>query len=93
MLLDGFICTAAASTLTLFDENFLDHCIISHLSTEPVHLKILSYLKKDPILDLKLRLGEGSGGAIATLILKAALATHNGMATFKDAKVTNKIKI
>ena len=45
------------------------------------------------ILDLKLRLGEGSGAAIATLILKAALATHNGMATFKDAKVNNEIKL
>ena len=93
ILLDGFICSAAASSLTLFDKMILDHCLISHLSSEPGHAKILKYLKKDPILDLKLRLGEGSGGAIATLILKAALATHNGMATFKDAKVTNKIKI
>ena len=69
----------------------LDHCLISHLSTEPGHSKILNYLKKDPILDLKMRLGEASGAAIATLILKAALATHNGMATFTDAKVTQKI--
>ena len=90
VLLDGFICTAAASTLTLYDENFLDHCLISHLSTEPGHLKILSYLKKDPILDLNLRLGEGSGAAIASLILKSAIVTHNGMSTFSDAHVTNK---
>ena len=45
----------------------------------------------EPILDLNLRLGEGSGAAIASLILRAALATHNGMSTFTDAKVTTKI--
>ena len=90
VLLDGFICTAAASSLILFDKNLLDHCLISHLSTEPGHLKILSYLKKEPILDLNLRLGEGSGAAIASLILKSALVTHNGMSTFSDANVTNK---
>ena len=54
------------------------------------HSKILKKLKKEPILDLKLRLGEGSGAAVATLILKAALATHNGMATFTDAKISRK---
>ena len=91
VLLDGFICSAAASSLIVFDKMILDHCLISHLSTEPGHSKILNYLKKDPILDLKMRLGEASGAAIATLILKAALATHNGMATFTDAKVTQKI--
>lgn len=92
VLLDGFICTAAASTLVLFDRTMLDHCLISHLSTEPGHLKILKNLKKEPILDLRLRLGEGTGAAIATLILKAALATHNGMATFSDAEVSQKKK-
>ena len=52
---------------------------------------VLNNLKKEPILDLKLRLGEGSGAAIASLILKAALATHNGMSTFDNAKVSKKI--
>ena len=90
VLLDGFICTAAASSLILFDQNMLDHCLISHLSTEPGHLKILSYLNKEPILDLNLRLGEGSGAAVASLILKSALAAHNGMSTFSEASVTNR---
>ncbi len=90
VLLDGFICTAAASTLVLFDKLILDHCLISHLSAEPGHSKILNKLEKEPILDLKLRLGEGSGAAVAVLILKAALATHNGMATFTDAKISKK---
>ena len=52
--------------------------------------KMLSYFKKDPIFDLNLRLGEGSGAAIASLILKSAIVTHNGMSTFSDAHVTNK---
>ena len=93
VLLDGFICTAAASTLVLFDKWILDHCLISHLSAEPGHPKILNKLGKEPILDLKLRLGEGSGAAVAVLILKAALATHNGMATFTDANISKKTHI
>lgn len=91
VLLDGFICTAAASSLILFDKMILDHCRISHLSSEQGHAIVLRKLKMEPILDLKLRLGEGSGAATASLILKAALATHNGMSTFTDAKVTQKI--
>ena len=90
VLLDGFVCTAAASSLLIFDKKLLDHCLISHLSTEPGHLKILNNLKKEPILDLKMRLGEGSGAAVACLILKSALAAHNGMSTFSDAKVAKK---
>ena len=88
VLLDGFTCTVAASTLLFRNKRILDHCLISHLSTEPGHAKILDILNKEPILDLKLRLGEGSGAATASLILKAAIATHNGMATFTDAKVS-----
>ncbi len=91
VLLDGFICTAAASSLILFDKMILDHCRISHLSSEQGHAIVLRNLKMEPILDLNLRLGEGSGAAIASLILRAALATHNGMSTFTDAKVTTKI--
>ena len=91
VLLDGFICTAAASSLILFDKMLLDHCRISHLSSEQGHAIVLRNLKMEPILDLNLRLGEGSGAAIASLILRAALATHNGMSTFTDAKVTTKI--
>ncbi len=90
VLLDGFICTSAAATLTLFDQKMLDHCLISHLSTEPGHLGIISYLDKEPILDLNMRLGEGSGAALASLIIKSALAIHNGMSTFSEAGVSEK---
>ena len=74
----------------IFDKKILDHCLISHLSPEPGHSGILSYLDKEPILDLNLRLGEGSGAAVASLIIKSALAIHNGMATFSEAGVSGK---
>ena len=90
VLLDGFVCTVAASSLILFNKKILDHCMISHLSTEPGHSRVISNLKMEAILDLKLRLGEGSGAALACLILKSALATHNGMSTFSQAQVTKK---
>jgi len=91
VLLDGFISTASAATLTIFKKNFLDHCLISHLSSEPGHKGILSHLKKEPILDLNLRLGEGSGGVVAALIIRSALITHNKMTTFSEAGVSRKI--
>ena len=90
-MLDGFISTVSAATLILFKKDILDHCLISHLSSEPGHLGILKHLKKEPILNLNLRLGEGSGGAIAALIIKSALVTHNQMATFSEAGISEKI--
>ena len=69
----------------------MDHCLISHLSSEPGHKGILLNLKKEPIIDLNMRLGEGSGGAIAALIIRAALITHNQMATFSEAGISKKI--
>ena len=90
ILLDGFVSTASAATLTIFNENILEHCLISHLSIEPGHKGIILKLKKEPILDLSMRLGEGSGGAVAALIIRAALVTHNKMATFSEAGVSKK---
>ncbi len=91
ILLDGFVSTASAATLTIFKKNILEHCLISHLSSEPGHHGIIFHLKKEPILDLNMKLGEGSGGVVAALIIKAALVTHNGMATFLTAGVSKKI--
>ena len=91
VLLDGYISTASAATLILFQKNFLDHCLISHLSTEPGHQGIISHLNKEPILDLNLRLGEGSGGVVAALIIKSAHVTHNKMSTFSEAQVSKKV--
>mgnify|MGYP001077674578 CR=1 FL=1 len=88
VMLDGFISTAAAAALTAGDNlAVLDHCEISHMSAEPGHLRLAVALRKQPIVDLGMRLGEGSGAAVATLLLRAALATHNGMATFAEAGV------
>ena len=90
ILLDGFVSTASAATLTIFNKNILEHCLVSHLSSEPGHQGIILHLKKEPILDLNMKLGEGSGGAVAALIIKAALVTHNKMATFSQAGVSKK---
>lgn len=89
VMLDGFISTAAAAALTADGKlDALDHTVISHMSVEPGHLRLAVALRKQPLIDLGMRLGEASGGAVATLIVRAALATHNGMATFAEAGVS-----
>ncbi len=87
VILDGFICCAAAATLEKAVVGSLDHTIAGHLSAEGAHAKLLDALGKQPILSLGLRLGEGSGGALAISVLKAAVACHSGMATFAEAGV------
>jgi nicotinate-nucleotide--dimethylbenzimidazole phosphoribosyltransferase len=88
VILDGFICTAAAAVLYATDKRLLDHCLVGHASTEPGHRKLLAALHKRPVLDFDMRLGEGSGAALALGIVRAALACHNGMATFGEAGVS-----
>jgi len=87
VILDGFICTAAAATLARAHDGALDHAIAGHLSAEGAHRRLLDALGKVPLLDLGLRLGEGSGAALAIPILRAALACHSDMATFAEAGV------
>ncbi|MGO4853908.1 nicotinate-nucleotide--dimethylbenzimidazole phosphoribosyltransferase [Phaeovulum sp. W22_SRMD_FR3] len=87
VLLDGFICTAAAAVLA-GTPGALDHCLVGHESAEPGHARLLKALGKRGILDLGLRLGEGSGAALALGVLRAALEVHNGMATFAEAGVS-----
>lgn len=89
VILDGFIVCAAAAILTRFPA-VLDHCIAGHVGAEPGHARLLAAMGKSPLLDLGMRLGEGSGAAVALLILQAALATHNGMASFAEAGVSDK---
>ena len=89
VMLDGFISSAAAAALTAGNRlDVLDHCMISHLSAEPGHIRLASALRMQPFFDLRMRLGEASGAAVATMIVRAALATHNGMATFAEAGVS-----
>lgn len=87
VLLDGFICCAAAACLQALDARALDHCLAGHQSAEAAHAELLSRLGKEPLLSLGLRLGEGSGGALAINILRSAVACHSGMATFAEAGV------
>lgn len=89
VILDGFICTAAASVLHAADPRLLDHCLIGHVSAEPGHRRLLKVIGKRPILDIDMRLGEGTGAALALTIVRAALACHNGMATFAEAGIAN----
>ena len=89
VMLDGFISSSAAAALTAGNRlDGLDHCMISHLSSEPGHIRLASALRMQPLIDLRMRLGEASGAAVATLLVRAALATHNGMATFAEAGVS-----
>jgi len=90
VVLDGFACTAAAAVLAAIDRRALDHCVVAHCSAEPGHRRLLDKLGKRPLLDLGMRLGEASGATLAVLILKAALACHQGMATFAEAGVSGK---
>lgn len=88
VILDGFICTAAAATLAAVSPTALDHAIAGHVSAEGAHLQALKKLGKEPLLAMNMRLGEGSGGALAINILKSAVACHSGMATFVEAGVS-----
>ena len=89
VILDGFICTAAAATLARTCDGALDHCVAGHLSAEGAHGRMLDALDKQPLLSLGLRLGEGSGAALAIGVLKGAIACHSGMATFAEAGVAD----
>lgn len=88
MILDGFICSAAALVLHKLSATALDHAVAGHMSAEGAHTNILNTIDKEPLLNLDLRLGEGSGAAVAISILKSAIACHSGMATFADAGVS-----
>lgn len=90
VLLDGFACTAAAAVVHALDPRGLDHCQVAHMSAEPGHRRLLDRLGRRPLFDLGMRLGEASGAALAIGLVRAALACHNGMATFAGAGVAGK---
>lgn len=89
VILDGFICCAAAACLAEAVPGALDHAVAGHLSAEGGHEALLARLDKTPLLSLGLRLGEGSGAALALGILQGAVACHSGMATFAEAGVSD----
>lgn len=88
VILDGFIACAAAAVLHAAVPGSLDHAVAGHQSAEAAHGRLLAALGKAPLLALDLRLGEGSGAALAIGVLKGAVACHSGMATFAEAGVS-----
>jgi nicotinate-nucleotide--dimethylbenzimidazole phosphoribosyltransferase len=90
VLLDGFVACAAMAPLFASYPAILEHCLAGHRSAERAHTQLLERFGLRPLLDLEMRLGEGSGAALAVAVLRAAVATHTGMATFEGAGVTDR---
>lgn len=90
VVIDGYVATAAAAVLHALDPRALEHCVAGHLSAEGAHREALERIGKTPLLALNMRLGEGSGAALAMGVIKAAVACHTDMATFEQAKVSRK---
>ncbi|HEY8262027.1 MAG TPA: nicotinate-nucleotide--dimethylbenzimidazole phosphoribosyltransferase [Methylosinus sp.] len=90
VLLDGYVACAAAALLHAITPDSIAHCLAGHVSAEGAHARVLERLGKRPLLDLGMRLGEGSGAALAIGLVKAALACHRDMATFSSAGVSGK---
>ena len=91
VVVDGFIATAAAAAAFSIDQDCREVCFFSHRSSEQAHGKALEALKVEPLLDLKMRLGEGTGAALAMPILEAATKIFCEMATFESAGVSGAI--
>jgi len=90
IVVDGFITSAAVLIAHALDPNVLQYCIFSHRSHEQAHAQLLHYLNVQPLLDLDLRLGEGSGAALAWPLLISACHLLNNMASFSSAQVSTK---
>lgn len=88
VILDGYVVTAAAAVLLAANPAALDHCLVGHVSAEPGHARLLDRIGKTPLLSLGMRLGEGTGAALAAGIVRAAALCHSGMATFDQAGVS-----
>lgn len=91
VVLDGFISSAAIAPLAADNLDITAHCIAGHVSAEPGHARLLAGLGLEPLLALGMRLGEGSGAAVAVGVIRAALAAHDQMATFAEAAVAGKL--
>ena len=90
VLVDGFITTVAALCAVRLNPGCRPWLLFGHRSAEPGHALVLQALKGEPLLDLGLRLGEGSGAALAVPLLRLACSLHSGMATFAEAQVSDR---
>ena len=89
-IVDGFITTAALAIAHCLEPRVADYAIFSHVSAEPGHRALLKLMDARPLFDFDLRLGEGTGAALAIPLMKAAVTAHNEMATFESAGVSEK---
>jgi nicotinate-nucleotide--dimethylbenzimidazole phosphoribosyltransferase len=87
---DGFVASSAAAVLHAASPDAIAHCLFGHVSAEQAHRAALAKMGVKPLLDLGMRLGEGTGAALAAGIVRAAALCHSGMATFGEAGVTDK---
>jgi len=92
VVVDGFIATAAAAVAEKIHQGLFDHLFFSHRSAEGGHALALDHFKLRPILDLDLRLGEGTGAALAMNVIDSALDLLNNMATFAGAGISGKVR-
>lgn len=90
IVVDGFTVTVAAALAAHIDPRVLDYCVFGHCSAEHAHRALLAHLGVQPLLDLGMRLGEGSGAAVALSAVRAAVALFTQMATFEGAGVSEK---
>lgn len=90
VIIDGYVATAAAAIAHAVNPAAINHCLFAHVSAEGAHAEVLSRMGQSGLLDLGLRLGEGSGAALAAVLAKTALHLHTNMATFEGASVSGR---
>ena len=84
VVLDGYVSTAAMLPVHQAAPGALDHCLVGHLSAEPGHRQLLDHLDLEPLLDLEMRLGEGSGALAAVPLIRMACPVVTEVATFDE---------
>ncbi len=90
IIVDGFIATSALLAASRIDSSVVDNCIFAHLSEEKAHKYMVGFLGGEPLVNLNMRLGEGTGAAVVYPLVKSAVLFLNEMASFEDAGVSNK---
>jgi nicotinate-nucleotide--dimethylbenzimidazole phosphoribosyltransferase len=91
VVIDGYVATAAAAIAHAVNPEAIDHCLFAHVTSEGAHARVLEHMGKAPLLDLGMRLGEGTGAALGVVLAKTALHLHTNMATFDSASVSRQL--
>ncbi|KRB01331.1 nicotinate-nucleotide--dimethylbenzimidazole phosphoribosyltransferase [Devosia sp. Root685] len=91
VIIDGYVATAAAAIAHAVNPEAIDHCLFAHVTAEGAHARVLEHIGKVPLLDLGMRLGEGTGAALGVVLAKTALHLHANMATFDSASVSRRL--